>query len=413
MAEPAVSNPNLEAKPLQNSNNDSVEKTNEKNRSRTRKLWLFTLFLFVAGLAWLSYWVFYLQYRESTDDAYANGNFININPVISGAVIAFYADNTDLVKKGELLIELDPTNYQSIYDKELATLAQVTLQVRELYNNVQTQQANVKNQRAMLERANFDFKSRLKLNESNPEAVSQEDVVHKQQDFLAAQFNLQQAESKLNTALAAAGNTTPEYHPLIEKQKAIVRTAYYNLQHCAIYAPETGYVAQRTVDVGEWVTPTTNLMAVIPTYPVWVDANFKETQLKKMRIGQPAIVWFDFYGSDVVYQGKVIGIASGTGSIFSLIPPQNATGNWIKIVQRLPVRISLDQETTKNFPVRLGISAEVSVDVSNKDLPMLSTTSLQKPVEKTFIFDIHLEKVNQIMDRIVLNNLRSEQTKNQ
>lgn len=394
---------------MQNGNPPPIATANNKNHSRTRALWLFTLFLFAIGLAWLAYWFLYLQNYESTDDAYANGNFININPVISGTVVAFYADNTDLVKRGELLVELDPTNYQAIYDKEIATLAQVTLQVRELYNDVQTQRANVKTQQTSLERAQFDFNNRLKLNQSNPEAVSQEDFVHAQKDFLSAQFNLQQAESKLGTALSAAGNTPPEKHPLIENQKAIVRTAYYNLQHCAIYAPETGYVAQRSVNVGEWVTATTNLMAVIPTYPVWVDANFKETQLKRMRIGQPAIVWFDLYGSNVIYQGTVIGIASGTGSVFSLIPPQNATGNWIKIVQRLPVRISLDRETTEKFPVRLGISAQVKVDVSNQDLPMLPLLPVQKAVEKTFVFDIHLEKLNQIMDKIVLDNLRSKQ----
>jgi membrane fusion protein (multidrug efflux system) len=411
MAEPV--NNNLETQSSQNGNNHSVESANGKNRSRSRALWLFTLFLFAAGLAWLAYWYFYLQYHESTEDAYANGNFISINPVISGAVIAFYTDNTDLVKKGQLLVELDPTNYQSIYEKELATLAQVTLRVRQLYNDVQTQHANVRNQRAIVKRAQFDFNNRSKLRESNPEAVSKEDFFHAQQDYLSTQSNLQQAESKLNASLAAAGNTPPEKHPLIENQKAIIRSAYYNLRHCAIYAPETGYVAQRNVNVGEWVTPTTNLMAIIPTYPVWVDANFKETQLGKIRIGQPAVIHFDLYGSNVSYQGKVIGIASGTGSVFSLIPPQNATGNWIKIVQRLPVRISLDRETTEKFPVRLGISAEVDIDVSNQDLPMLATSPVQKPVEKTFIFDIHMGEVNQIMDRIVRDNLQSEQIENQ
>lgn len=378
---------------------------NGKNH-RSRALWFFTFLLIIAASAWFSYWYFYLKYHESTDDAYAHGNFIQINSVISGAVTAFYADNTDLVKEGQLLAELDTTHYQANYEKELAKLAEVTLIVKQLYSNVKAQLANVKNQRAALERTKYDYNSRLKLKETTPQALSQEDFVHSQQNFLEAQFKVLQAESQLNVALAAAGNTPAKSHPQIENQKASVRIAYYNLRHCSIYAPQTGYIAQRHVDVGQWITPNTTLMAIIPTNYVWVDANFKETQIGKMRVGQPATIWFDLYGSDVIYQGKVIGIASGTGSIFSLIPPQNATGNWIKIVQRLPVRISLDPETLEKFPVRLGISAEVDVDITNQDLPLLSTVSPEKPVAKTSIYNIHMQDVDQIMDNIVESNLK-------
>lgn len=164
-----------------------------------------------------------------------------------------------------------------------------------------------------------------------------------------AELELKQAEYQLQVTRDAAGNTVPERHPLIEQQKASIRNAYYNLKHCEILAPSTGYIAQRNVNVGQWVTPTTHLMALIPIDYMWVDANFKETQLTYMRVGQPAKVWFDMYGSKVEYQGHVLGIASGSGSVFSLIPPQNATGNWIKIVQRLPVRISLDPDSHPIF----------------------------------------------------------------
>lgn len=378
------------------------------NHQRTKALWGFTYILIVLALAWLAYWLFYLRYHETTDDAYANGNFINLNSVISGAVVAFYADNTDLVKEGQLLVRLDNTNYQIAYNKELATLASVTLQVRQLYDNVATAQANAENRRNVLEKAKFDYENRLKLREANAEAVSNEDYVHSSHDYLTAKLDFEKAISELKAAQAAVGNAPPEKHPSIEQQKEIVRTAYYNLQHCSIFAPSTGYVAQRTVDVGQWVTPAVNLMAIIPTDYVWVDANFKETQLKKMRIGQPAVVWFDLYGSKVKYQGHVIGIASGTGSVFSIIPPQNATGNWIKIVQRLPVRISLDSATLKDFPARLGISAEVDVDITNQDLPMLSLSPPVKPVAKTNVFEIDLATVNQTMDEIVNENLKKE-----
>lgn len=391
-------------KPLEDSNNHIQS---QGNHSRKRALWGFTLLLLMLGLAWFCYWYFYLRYYESTDDAYANGNFINVNSVISGAVVAFYADNTDLVKEGQLLVELDRTNYQAIYNQELAKLASVTLQIRQLYDNAQINRELIKNRRTILERREFDYQNRLKLQKSNPEAVAQEDFVHAQQDFFGAQYLLHQAESQLAASLAAIGNSRPENHPLIEQQKENVRIAYYNLKHCMIYAPQTGYVAQRSVEVGQWIRPITNLMAIIPTKYVWVDANFKETQLGNMRIGQPAVVWFDLYGSKVKYEGKVIGIASGTGSVFSLIPPQNATGNWIKIVQRLPVRISLDPETIQHYPVRLGISAEVDVDVTDQNLPFLSPTPPVQSVAKTDVFDIHMKKVDQLMDQIVRENLEA------
>ncbi len=387
--------------------NQTKASTNS-NRARSKALWRLTLVLLLAGLAWFLYWYFYLQYYESTDDAYANGNLVNINSAISGTVVAFFADDTDFVKEGQLLVKLDSIRYELTYQKELATLASVTLQVRQLYDNVRANQANVKNKRSVLEEAKTNYESRLELQKKNPLAVAREDFTQSHRNFLVAEFELQQAESQLEAALTAAGNTPPEKHPLIEQQKENIRTAYYQLQHCSIYSPATGFVAQRSVDVGEWIIPTVNLMAVIPTDYVWVDANFKETQLRKMRIGQPAVVWFDLYGSHVQYEGKVIGIGLGTGSIFSLIPPQNATGNWIKIVQRIPVRISLDPEKIKAFPIRLGISATVDVDVSNQNLPFLSTSPLYKPVAKTNIFEINLEKVNQLMDNIVQNNLKRE-----
>lgn len=368
-----------------------------------RMLWGFTIALIIAAIVWLCLWIFYFQFHESTDDAYANGNLIHINSAIPGSVIAFFTDDTDLVKEGQLLVKLDPTEYQVAFDKELTALAATVLQVRQLYNSVYVNEAILENKRALLEKANFDYQNRVNLVASK--AISNEDFTHSKDDFRVAQSQVAQAEHQLQVAKDAAGNTPLESHPLIEQQKNAVRAAYYNLQHCNIYAPATGFVAQRNVDVGEWVSPATAMMAVIPKDYVWVDANYKETQLKYMRIGQPAVVWFDLYGSGVKYHGKVLGIASGSGSVFSLIPPQNATGNWIKIVQRLAVRISLDPETVEKYPIRLGISAEVNVDITNQDLPMLAPVPATQPVATTKVFDIDMEAVNKLMDDIVHANL--------
>jgi membrane fusion protein, multidrug efflux system len=376
------------------------------NQKRNRLLWWFSIFLIIAALIWVILYLLYFQFHETTDDAYANGNMISINSSISGSVVAFYADDTDLVVEGQLLVELDKTDYLVKYEQTLASLASAVLQVRQIYDNVTASRANLESKAVTLSRARYDYDNRAQLVGS--EAVSKEDYTHSKDDLTTAKTAYKQAQAQLDAALAAAGNTPLIQHPTIEQAKAAVREAYYNLKHCFIFAPSTGYVAQRTVNVGQWVTPETPMMAIIPTDYVWVDANFKETQLTYMRIGQPATVWFDIYGSRVKYDGKVLGIASGSGSVFSLIPPQNATGNWIKIVQRLPVRISLNAEQLKKFPARLGISAEVDVDITNQDLPMLAQIPPTHPVASTTVYDIHLEDVNKIINEIIQTNLKKE-----
>ena len=405
---PEAKDPKNEPPPQPSPNKKTDEgpaTTPDNKRKRNKTLWIVTIILVIIALAWFLLWFFYLQYYESTDDAYANGNMININSAISGSVVAFYADDTDLVIEGQILAKLDTTSYQVVFDKELATLAATVLQVRQLYTNVNTSKANVELKKIALEKASYDYNNRSRLVESK--AVSNEDFTHSKDDFHTAQFDHAQAESQLQAAKDAAGITGLVNHPLIEQQKGVIRQAYYNLQHCWIYAPATGYIAQRFANVGQWVSPNTPMMAVIPIDYVWVDANYKETQLSYMRIGQPATVELDIYPG-VKYQGKVLGIASGSGSVFSLIPPQNATGNWIKIVQRLPVRISLDPETLKRYPIRLGLSAYANVDLTNQDLPLLAQVPSAKPIGKTDVFDIQMDDLEKLMKRIIEANMKRE-----
>jgi len=386
--------------------NEHHDQLNHTKSKRNKIIWFFTIGLLVIGLAFFLLWLFYLRFHQWTDNAYANGNLININSAVSGSVVAFYADDTDLVKEGQLLVRLDSTDYELTYNKELASLAAVVLQVRQLYSNVQANAALKESKKVALERAQFDYENRSRLVDSR--AVSKEEFVHAKDTLLMAEKELNQSTYQWMSSQDAAGNTAPEQHPLIQQQKEVVRRAYYNLKHCAIYAPYTGYVAQRTVDVGEWVTNTTNLMAIIPTNYVWVDANFKETQLDRMRIGQPTTVTFDLYGSGVKYEGKVLGIASGSGSVFSVIPPQNATGNWIKIVQRLPVRIALDPNVVAKYPVRLGLSAQVAVDVTDLDLPMLAQKPSTQSVGCTHVFDLDFSELEKKMDEIIRENFSSK-----
>ncbi len=383
--------------PIKEISADPLTQTPASKNHKARYLGLFTLLLIFIGLAFL--WLFYLQFRVNTDDAYSNGSIVPVNSVISGSVIAFYADDTDLVLEGQLLAELDRTFFQIKYEKALASLAAQTIQVKQYADNIPTAQASLEFRKSLLSKARFDHENRSRLVDSK--AISNEDFIHSRNDVTIAENELKKAESQLKSAQDIVGNEPIEVHPLIEEKKSGVREAYFNLTHCSIYAPVTGHVAKRGVEVGQAITRTTVLMSIIPADYVWVDANYKETELTHMRVGQPASVYFDLYGSDIVYEGKVLGIASGSGSVFSLIPPQNATGNWIKIVQRLPVRISLDPEVVKKFPVRLGISAQVEVNITNRDLPMLTQIPPTKPVATTNIFTIDLENINKIIDQIV------------
>ncbi len=381
----------------------------QQKRSRAT-LWL-TLIMILLGIAWFLYWFLYAQYYEYTDDAYTNGNYINVTSVIEGTPIAFYADDTDLVEEGQLLIALDQTPYRVAYEKELAALASVILQVNQIYDNVLVSEETVKNRGISLDRVQYDFNNRKPLAEA--QAISNEEFIHSQDDLRLAQSNLKQSQEQLRVAKDARGNTPIDKHPQIIQQINAVINAYYKLQHCFIYAPATGYVAKRAVQLGQWINPETYTMAIIPTTGMWVDANYKETQLGNMRIGQPATVTLDIYGSSLVFNGTVGGIASGTGSVFSLIPPQNATGNWIKIVQRLPVRIYLDPKQTERFPMRLGISAEVYVDITNTDLPMFAPKPHTLPIGTTTVFNLDYKEAEEAISKIMKANINPLHLKGQ
>jgi membrane fusion protein (multidrug efflux system) len=377
--------------------------------NRRRTLLYLTLFIVLAVLIWFLVWVLYLKNYEETDDAYVNGNLISISSVISGTPIAFFADNTDLVEEGQVLIVLDSTSYQLQYERELSSLAATVLQVKQIYDRVEAAQLDVQAKRVQYEKATFDLGNREKLISS--QAISKEEYVHAKDTLATVTLDLQQAEQQFKIALAAAGPTTRDKHPLIEVQKLNVRTAFYNINHCTIVAPTTGYIAQRAVEIGKWITPNTPLMAIVPITGMWIDANFKETQLRNMRMGQPASITFDLYGKSRGFKGNVIGIGFGTGSVFSIIPPQNATGNWIKIVQRLPVRIGLNPQENQDFPLRLGLSASVSVDITNVDLPMIASIPSISPVGSTSVFDLNFKYLDQLINQMIIHYL--QETRNE
>jgi membrane fusion protein (multidrug efflux system) len=344
-----------------------------------RKLWLAVIGgAFVAiGAAYGVYWGSVLRYSQSTDDAYVNGNVVQITPQISGTVVSIGADDTQFVKAGQPLVRLDQADAKVALDQTEAQLAKTVREVRNLFATTAQLQAAVAVRQTDLATAENDLARRAQLGKSG--AVSGEELQHARDAVKAAQSALLAAQQQLVANRARIDNTTLEDHPDVRNAAAAVRNAYLNYARTVLPAPVSGFVARRNVQLGQRVGPGAPLMAVVPLDQVWVDANFKEPQLAGMRLGQPVTLTADLYGNSIKYHGKVVGFGAGTGSAFSLLPAQNATGNWIKIVQRVPVRVALDPRELAANPLQIGLTmkAEVNVrDGSGVRLPQLASNTV-------------------------------------
>jgi membrane fusion protein (multidrug efflux system) len=318
----------------------------------------------VAGAGCGAYYVTSGQYHQSTDDAYVSGNLVQLTPQVSGTVVAVNADDTQIVKQGAPLVTLDNADAKVALSNAEATLGQTVRQVSGLYVNNDFYAATVAQRQSDLARANDDLKRRQAVAETG--AVSGEDIAHARDAVSSAQAALDAARQQAEANHALTDRTSIEQHPNVQAAASKVRDVYLNYARNTLPAPVTGYVARRSVQVGQRVAPGTPLMAIVPLDGVWVDANFKEGQLKHMRIGQPVTLTADVYGSSVKYHGRVVGFSAGTGAAFAVLPAQNATGNWIKVVQRLPARIQLDQDELNVHPLRIGLSMQVDVETRDE-----------------------------------------------
>ncbi len=331
-----------------------------------------------AGLAYGLYWATVQRYHEATDDAYVGGNVVQITPQISGTVVAIGADNTQFVKTGQALVRLDQADARVALDQAEAELARTVRDVRNLFATTAQLAAAVQQRETELGAAQSDLARRQRLGVSG--AVSGEELQHARDAVKTAEAALQAAREQLAANRARVDGTTLTDHPQVRDAAAAVRNAYLTLARTDLPAPVAGFIAQRNVQLGQRVSPGTPLMAVVPLDQVWVEANFKEPQLSHMRVGQPAQLTADLYGSRVVYHGTVVGFGAGTGAAFSLLPAQNATGNWIKIVQRVPVRIALEPQEIAAHPLQIGLSLKVDVDVKNGGngarLPQLASNAV-------------------------------------
>jgi membrane fusion protein, multidrug efflux system len=330
---------------------------------RKRLLTLFAVAATVAAAAYGAYYFMDARFYESTDDAYVNGNLVQLTPQVTGTVVSVNADDTQIVKAGDPVVTLDPADSRIALLNAEAQLGQTVRRVSGLYVNNDYYAANVAQRESDLARAEDDLRRRQAVADTG--AVSAEDIAHARDAVTSAQAALDAARQQAEANRALTDRTTVESHPDVQAAATAVRNAYLAYARNTLPAPVTGYVAQRSVQVGQRVAPGTPLMAIVPLDGVWVDANFKEVQLKRMRIGQPVTLTADVYGSSVKYHGTIEGFSAGTGSAFATLPAQNATGNWIKIVQRLPVRILIDPRDLSAHPLRIGLSMQVDVDTHN------------------------------------------------
>lgn len=372
--------------------------------SSPRARWLTGICVLVvlAGIGYGVYWYRYTRFVEYTDDAYVSGNVVQITPRISGTVVAIDANNTQFVKSGEPLVRLDQANAKVALQKAEAQLASTVRRVRNLFDTTDELHADVQVSRTALLQAKSDYARRARLARTG--AVSGEDLQHALDALNAARAALAAAEQRLAANRAWVDHTTLASNPAVQAAAAAVHSAYLTYARTVLPAPVSGFVAKRDVQLGQHVGPGMPLMSVVPLNQVWVDANFKESQLADMRIGQPVRLVSSLYGSDVVYHGHVIGFGAGTGSAFSLLPPQNATGNWIKIVQRVPVRIALEPKELAQHPLQIGLSMDAYVDVRQDRSPRMPEVANNVSASSTNVFSSADAQADRAIRQIIAAN---------
>lgn len=356
--------------PVNNSPEVKTTDDTTNNGKRSRILLIITAVIVVLGIAAFLWWWLVLSQRERTDDAYVGATQVAVSSQAFGNVVAVNAEENQLVNAGQVLITLDNIDAKLALEKASNALAQAVRQFRQAKEQAELYDSAIADRELDLKRAQDDLQRREPL--LAKEAIAVEELHHMRDVVAAAQTTLQQAQHQSRAAHALVDGTDAHTNPAVMQARQAYLDAWVALQRTTIIAPVTGHVAQKTVQPGQRVQPGQALLSVIPLSTVWVDANFKEVQLRNLRIGQPAEVESDLYGSDAMFTGKVSGIGAGTGAAFALLPTQNASGNWIKVIQRVPVRITLDPEQVAKHPLRVGLSTVVTVDTHDRSGSMVS-----------------------------------------
>ena len=367
-----------------------------------RGLFLIVLLLLIAFVAW-----YFLvgRWAEETDDAYVAGNQVQITPLVGGTVVAIAADDGMKVEQGQLLVQLDPADTEVAMQQAQAELARTVRQVRGLYRSVEAAQADLNARQVTLKRARDDYARRKGLADTG--AISREELSHAADELAAAEAAVSGSRESVERNRALVDDTVIATQPDVQAAAAQLRQAFLNHARAGIVSPVTGYVARRSVQVGQRVQPGTALMAVVPTEQMWVEANFKETQLRHMRLGQEVELRSDLYGGDVTYKGHVTSLGMGTGSAFSLLPAQNASGNWIKIVQRVPVRVAIDAKQLAEHPLRIGLSMKAEVNLHDQKGTVLPAETKPGTVYGTEVYTQQLKDADALIHSIIQGNLPS------
>lgn len=379
------------------------EDSAKPHRHRLRLVLFVILFLVILIIAAAYFFRLDFPYRW-TDDAYVHGNEVFLVPRVTSTVVAINADDTDLVQKGQPLVVLDDSDAKVALQQAEAALGDTVRKVCQFYINVVEYKANVEARKIDLAKAEDDYRRRITAQSGS---VSVEDITHARQAMDASRDTLDVAKQQLAAAQALTANTDLEHHPLVLQAEANVLDADLALQRTVVDAPETGYVVQRNVEVGQRVTPGTPMLAIIPLDQIWVDANYKEEELRFVRIGQPVTLKSDFYGDAVEYKGHVVGLDPSTGAAFSLLPPDEGSGNWIKIIQRVPVRIILDGKQLEKFPLRIGLSMRVTIDTHDHNGEVLTRIPSEQAVYATEIYSNEWSKANDLVQSLVATNLQA------
>lgn len=386
------------AKPEDGANNG------KRGGKRRIALTVLTVLFLVVGVAYALAYFFIFRWRETTDDAYVGGNQVNITAQVNGTVVSILADETQFVQAGQAVIKLDPTDAEVALEQARTALAQAVRQTREQFAQAHLSTAQLDQRKLDLERARADYNRRLPLLAEH--AVPAEEVAHAKDTLATAEAALRAAEGQVAAAQAPIEGVAIEQNPNVLQARAKFREAWLAAQRNSIPTPVSGQVAKRSVQVGQRVAPGGNpLIAIVPLDQLWVDANFKEGELRNIRIGQPAAVTTDLYGGSVEYHGHVVGLGAGTGAAFSLLPAQNASGNWIKVVQRLPVRIAIDKNDLAKYPLRIGLSTYVKVDTHERGGPVLAQSANTAPIFSTTAYEIANAQADAAADTIVRANL--------
>lgn len=388
------------------------------NQSK-RKKWMMALagIFAIAAILYTIYWFVTGRNSEFSDDAYVAANIVQITPQVAGTVVAISVNETDFVKAGEVLVRLDSTNAEIALQEAQQQLAQTVREVRTLYaangsltSTLAQHRAELEQARADLLNAQADFKRRESLLATG--AVSQEDVQHAQTALEAALNHVAASTAALNTAKeqllgneALTSGISVTNHPRVRAAATRVKQAYLDLKRGSILSPVDGYVGKRNVQLGQRVAIGAPLLTIIPLRQIWVEANYKEAQLRRIRIGQSVALTADVYGSKVDYHGHVSGVGSGTGAAFALLPAQNATGNWIKVVQRVPVRIALDEKEVAAHPLRVGMSMEATVDLASPGKSALADEATPREENQTQVYSGDDREVDAMVARIIAGNL--------